>query len=342
MDLATLIGLLAAIGVIVGAIATGGDIMLFINWPSLMIVVGGTLGASLMMFPLGNFLGAFAVALKAFLHKSETPDKLIEEAVELAGVARKSGLLALESREVNNAFLKRGIRLCVDGHDPDFVAQMLAKDINQTIERHETGVGIFKAIGGTAPAMGMIGTLIGLVQMLASMDDPKTIGPAMAIALLTTLYGAIIANAVALPIADKLAFRSSEERINKSVVLETIKAIQGGLNPKVLNELLKTYLPGSKRGGEDDEWRKNHTTLGDDVRGSDVLADVFFRPLAFVLGVGRTQIQADRRIDEIRIRGAARNESPRDPERNECDCKGIQSGETRAHPAQHHSAAHNR
>jgi chemotaxis protein MotA len=165
-------------------------------------------------------------------------------------MARKSGLLALEGKEIKNEFLGKGIRLCVDGHDPEFVSRMLTKDINQTIERHETGVGIFKAIGGSAPAMGMIGTLVGLVQMLSSMDDPKAIGPAMAIALLTTLYGAVIANAFALPIADKLAFRSSEERINKSLILETIKGIQDGLNPKVLRELLKTYLPSNKRGGD--------------------------------------------------------------------------------------------
>jgi chemotaxis protein MotA len=250
MDLATLIGLLAAIGVIVGAIMAGGDFGLFVNLPSMLIVVGGTLGASLMMFPLGNFLGAFSVATKAFLHRAEKPDVLIEEAIELATMARKSGLLALEGKEIKNEFLGKGIRLCVDGHDPEFVSRMLTKDINQTIERHETGVGIFKAIGGSAPAMGMIGTLVGLVQMLSSMDDPKAIGPAMAIALLTTLYGAVIANAFALPIADKLAFRSSEERINKSLILETIKGIQDGLNPKVLRELLKTYLPSNKRGGD--------------------------------------------------------------------------------------------
>ena len=253
MDLATLIRLLAAIGVIVGAIFVGGDVILFINVPSMLIVVGGTFGASLMMFPLGNFLGAFSVALKAFLHKAEKPTDLIEEALELATVARKSGLLALEGQTINNEFLGKGIRLCVDGHDPEFVGRMLSKDINQAIERHETGVGIFKAIGASAPAMGMIGTLIGLVQMLASMDDPKTIGPSMAVALLTTLYGAVIANAMALPIADKLAFRSAEERINKSLILETIKGIQEGLNPKVLNSLLKTYLPGNQRGSEDDE-----------------------------------------------------------------------------------------
>ncbi len=250
MDLATLIGLIGAFAVIIGAIATGGDFGLFLNPASLLIVCGGTIAATLVKFPLSNFFGAFNVALKAFLHKSEKASDLIEEAMELATVARKNGLLALESVEIKNEFLKKGIQLCVDGHDADFVRKMLNKDIDQTIERHDTGQGIFKAIGDVAPAMGMIGTLIGLVQMLSNMDDPKKIGPAMAVALLTTLYGAVIANAFALPIADKLSFRSSEERLNKSLILETISGIQEGLNPRVLQTLLKTYLPGRKREDE--------------------------------------------------------------------------------------------
>lgn len=250
MDLATLIGLVGAFGVIIAAIATGGDFGQFMNPPSVLIVVGGTIGATLIKFPLANCLGAFKVAVNAFVNRAEKPGQLIEEAVELATVARKSGLLALEGQEVRNEFLKKGIQLCVDGHDPDFVRRMLNKDINQTIERHERGVGIFKAIGDSAPAMGMIGTLVGLVQMLSSMDDPKKIGPAMAVALLTTLYGAIIASAFALPMADKLAYRSGEERINKQLILETISGIQDGLNPRVLETLLKTYLPGSQRAEE--------------------------------------------------------------------------------------------
>ncbi len=251
MDIATLIGVLGAFGVIIGAIASGGSVLLFVNVPSIIVVGGGTIMASLIKFPLGSFLGAFKVAMKAFLHKSEAPEKIIEEAMQLAETARKNGLLALENVEITNQFLKRGIQLCVDGHDPDFVRRMLSQDINLAIERHDTGKSIFKALGDMAPAMGMIGTLIGLVQMLSNMADPKSIGPAMAVALLTTLYGAVIANAFALPIADKLAFRSSEERMNKSLILETISGIQEGLNPRVLETLLKTYLPASKRGSED-------------------------------------------------------------------------------------------
>jgi len=247
VDLATLLGLLGAFGIITAAIVVGGSALIFVNVPSLLVVLGGTIFVVLMKFPLGHFLGAFKIALKAFLHKSEDPNDLIREGVALANVARKEGVLGLENQEISNEFLKRGIQLCVDGHEPEFVRSMLTKDINLTIERHERGQAIFKAIGDVAPAMGMIGTLIGLVQMLSNMDDPKKIGPAMAVALLTTLYGAVIANAFAMPIADKLAHRTMEERLNKSLILEAINGIQEGINPRVMEELLKTYLPPSKR-----------------------------------------------------------------------------------------------
>jgi len=253
MDLATLFGILGAFGIIISAIFVGGSAIIFVNPPSVLIVVGGTLFAVLIKFPLGHFLSAFKVAAKAFFNRPEDPLKLISEGVQLANIARKEGVLGLEGQEIDNEFLKRGIQLSVDGHEPEFVRTMLGKDINLTIDRHERGQAIFKAIGDVAPAMGMIGTLIGLVQMLSAMDDPKAIGPAMAVALLTTLYGAVIANAFALPIADKLAHRSQEERLNKALILETIGSIQEGLNPRVMEELLKTYLPASRRERVGDE-----------------------------------------------------------------------------------------
>jgi chemotaxis protein MotA len=253
VDLATLIGLVGALGVIISAIFIGGSALMFLNMPSLLIVVGGTVLVVLMKFPLAHFLMAMKIGMKAFFHKGENPDELIREGVMLANVARKEGVLGLENQEIGNAFLKRGIQFCVDGHEPEFVRSMLNKDINLTIERHERGQAIFKAIADVAPAMGMIGTLIGLVQMLSNMDDPKKIGPAMAVALLTTLYGAIIANAIATPIADKLAHRSSEERLNKHLILEAINGIQEGTNPRIMEELLKTYLPPSQRDNDDKE-----------------------------------------------------------------------------------------
>jgi chemotaxis protein MotA len=247
LDVATLLGLVAGFGVILGAIAIGGSPLMFFNISSVVIVIGGTIAATLIKFPLSHLLGAFKVALKALRANSEEPAKLIEKSLELAQIARRSGVLALEQTPVANEFLRKGVLLAIDGHPAAFVRRTLSQDINLAIERHETGQNIFRAIGDSAPAMGMIGTLIGLVQMLSNMDDPRAIGPAMAVALLTTLYGAVIANAFALPIADKLAYRSMEERINKAIILETISGIQEGLNPRVMETVLMTYLPGSKR-----------------------------------------------------------------------------------------------
>lgn len=253
MDLATLIGLVGGFGVIIGAILTGGSLTTFIDVPSVIIVVGGTVCSVLMQFPIGKFFGAIGIAMRAFFGKSDPPEQLIEEAIELSNTARKSGLLALEGVEINNEFLKNGIQMAVDGHPPEFVSRALSKDINLTIERHETGQSIFKAMGDAAPAMGMIGTLIGLVLMLSNMSDPKSIGPSMAVALLTTLYGAVIANAVAIPIANKLEMKTKEERLSKSLILETIAGIQEGLNPRVMETLLQTYLPGKKRSSGDEK-----------------------------------------------------------------------------------------
>ena len=247
MDIATLFGIIGAFGIIAAAIVLGGSAGTFINIPSLVVVVGGTMAVVLSQFSLKQFLGSFKVGLKAFLHKSTTAEALISEAVELATIARKEGVLALESKEISDQFLEKGIGMCIDGHAPEIVHKMLAKDINLTIERHEVGGKAFKAIADAAPAMGMIGTLIGLVQMLSAMDDPKKIGPAMAVALLTTLYGAVIANAFAIPIAEKLKMISRNERLNKNLILESVASIQNGTNPKVLEQLLLTFLPNSKR-----------------------------------------------------------------------------------------------
>lgn len=251
MDLATLIGLIGSIAAIMSSILMGGSVSTFVNAPGLMIVVAGTMTVVLMKFPISVAGHAMKAAAKAFAHKASTPKEIIEKCVELANIARKEGVLGLEQVEIENEFLKRGVMLIVDGNDADFVRKMLSNDINLTIERHEEGQGIWKSIGDVAPAMGMIGTLIGLVQMMANMDDPKALGPAMAIALLTTLYGAIVANVIALPIADKLALRSKQERTTRALILEGVSAIQAGLNPRVVEDLLKTYLPGSQRASDD-------------------------------------------------------------------------------------------
>lgn len=247
MDIATIIGLFGGLGVIASAIFLGGSVNTFINVPSIVVVVGGTMMVTLCQISLGQFLGSFKVALRAFMHKATKPEALIEEAISLADTARKEGILALEGRDIGDPFLDSGIKLCIDGHSGDVVTKMLSKDINLELERQADGVTMFKSVAEAAPAMGMIGTLIGLVQMLSNMDDPKSIGPAMAVALLTTLYGAIIANAIALPIAAKLKAVSGTERLNKMLILESISGIQEGTNPRVLQQLLTTYLPEKQR-----------------------------------------------------------------------------------------------
>jgi chemotaxis protein MotA len=247
VDIATLIGFLAAWGLIIATILMGAAAGVFVNIPSLLIVVGGTFAVVMMRFTLGQFIGSIKTAMKAFLYKSESASELIDVVVELATVARKEGLLALENQEVNHPVLAKGISMLVDGHEPAVVRKALSTEMNETIGRHSIGQAIFKQMGDAGPAMGMIGTLIGLVQMLSNMSDPKSIGPAMAVALLTTLYGAMLANMFALPICDKLSLRSTEEYMLKAIIVESVIGIQEGQNPKVLGELLRNYLPASQR-----------------------------------------------------------------------------------------------
>ena len=253
MDFATIIGLIGAFGVVVSAMILGGGLEVFLNVPSMLVVFGGTFMVVMMKFGLKQFFGAIVIAFKAFFNKSTQLDELITVSVNMADMARKGGLLSLESFEVDNPLLKKGVQLLVDGHDNEVVKSILHKDMSLTIDRHTRGQKIFKAVADVGPAMGMIGTLIGLVQMLSAMDDPKSIGPAMAVALLTTLYGAMLANMVAMPIADKLELRSSEEKKVRSLIIDALGAVQAGQNPRVIADFLKSYLPSSKRDSDEAE-----------------------------------------------------------------------------------------
>jgi chemotaxis protein MotA len=247
MDLATLIGIIGAFIVVIYAMALSGGLMMFFDFPSVLMVVVGSVFVVLMKFSMAQFLGAVKVAGRAFSYKLSEPTDLIAEVVVLADSARKGGLLTLEGKEVSSDFLKRGIQLLVDGHEADVVRGVLRKELNQTIERHDTGQKIWRAFGDVSPAMGMIGTLVGLVAMLSNMSDPKSIGPAMAVALLTTFYGAILANMVAIPIADKLVLRKAEEARIKSMMIDGLLGIQAGQNPRVIEEMLRTYLAPKQR-----------------------------------------------------------------------------------------------
>jgi len=249
MDIATLVGLLAGAGLVVWGMMSGGSISAFIDGPSIAIVLGGATGTALIAFPLKTVLGVAKVVKHAFFAKSQDPRKLIEDLVRFAEVARRDGILALENMtdQVDDPFLVRGIQMAVDGTDPEFIEQIMMAELESLQERHATGKAIFETIGKYAPAFGMIGTLIGLVKMLQNMDDPSQIGPGMATALLTTLYGALIANLIVLPIADKLAKRSAEETLLKLIVIRGVMSIQSGDNPRIVEQKLNTYLPPAMR-----------------------------------------------------------------------------------------------
>jgi chemotaxis protein MotA len=250
MDLATIIGIILATLLVLVAISTGESPMMFVNPPSMLIVLGGTLGATLMRNPLSAVIGTIKVVMKAFMTKIAQPAPLIRQVVEMARKARKDSLLSLEKVEIDNPFLAKGVQLCVDGLEPGQLRSILETEIAFTVARHKRGQEILEGIGSAAPAFGMIGTLIGLVQMLTSLNDPKSIGPAMAVAILTTLYGAMIANMFALPLADKLKVRTKEEALNMTVCVEGVIGIVQGEHPASIDEKLKAFLDPKTRAAE--------------------------------------------------------------------------------------------
>ncbi len=247
MDLSSVIGVVLAFGLILTAILTaeGSTLSAFIDYPSMMVVIGGALAATMISFPLKSFLGAPMVAKKVFLNKAENIAELIEQLVSLAETARRDGLLALESRleELENPFIALGIQMAVDGTRPEVIEDIMRTELDAVATRHRDGKSILDQLGRFAPAFGMIGTLMGLIIMLGNMDDPSSIGAGMAVALITTLYGAIISNAVFLPFAEKLGFINKQELLAMEIVVRGIMAIQSGENPRVIEQKLNTFLP---------------------------------------------------------------------------------------------------
>ena len=247
MDITTLLGLIIGITVVSLAVLSGSSMWIFINIPGLAIVLGGTFAATLIKFPLSQVFTALMLGIKAaFVGERESPHDLVNLTVECARRMRKDGPLALAKVHVDNAFFKKGLRYCIDGYNPDISRKAMLSEMELTIRHHEMGERIFRAVGESAPAFGMIGTLVGLVQMLSNMSDPKAIGPAMAIALLTTLYGALIANLIALPIADKLGTKTEMERVIMNLVIEGVSLINEKQNPNIIEELLQPYLLETK------------------------------------------------------------------------------------------------
>lgn len=247
MDLATVIGLFSGSGLILTAVILGGSAGIFFNVPGLLIVIGGALAATFIKFTMSDVMNSFAVAMKAFFFRLDPPEGVIQQMVSYAKLAKKEGLIALDEEKPKDLYMAKALRYLADGYDEEIIADMLNKDIRLTVQRHVVGQSVFKGMGASAPAFGMIGTLIGLVQMLSSMADPSSIGPAMAVALLTTLYGALMANLVCLPLADKLFLRSQQEQTNKTIIREAAVKITQATSPSVLEESLKIYLSPKKR-----------------------------------------------------------------------------------------------
>lgn len=249
MDIATVLGIISAFGLVIGSIAMGAGLGAFINVPSVAIVVGGTIGATLIAYPLNEVLGVMGVIKNAFFSKVRAGGDMIPLLVDFASKARRDGILALENaiKDVDDIFITRGVQLAVDGQEPESIEGILQTEIDKVRSRHKKGVDIMTTMGTFAPALGLIGTLIGLVGMLQNMSDPNSIGPQMAVALLTTFYGAIMANLIFNPLASKLRGRSEDEIESKELALEGILAIAAGDNPRVVEQRLHAFLRPAKR-----------------------------------------------------------------------------------------------
>ncbi|RLB83797.1 MAG: motility protein A [Deltaproteobacteria bacterium] len=249
MDIATVLGIVSAFGLVIMAIFMGGGIKLFINVPSLMIVIGGTMGATMINYPLKEVLSVFQIVRNAFFKKGMSGKDIIKQFIDFSTKARREGILSLESdiKKVDEDFIKKGIQLSIDGLEPQAIREILETEIMFIQDRHRKGAEIFTTMGTFSPALGMVGTLIGLVQMLQTLSDPNSIGPAMAVALLTTFYGSIMANIVCLPIAGKLRTRSSEELMLKDMIIEGVICLSNGENPRIVEQKLVVFLPPNER-----------------------------------------------------------------------------------------------
>ena len=254
MDIGTIIGLVLAFASVGLAIVLGGDPLALINIPSLVVVIGGATGAVLCAFPLSKMTKAHTVIMKAVFNDPPDIEGVIKDLVKFAEIARREGILSLENHigDMKEEFVVRGIKMAVDGTDPELIRVIMETELEGLMERHIQGKMILDLFAKYAPAFGMIGTLLGLIFMLGSMEDPSAIGPSMAVALITTLYGAVVANVFAGPLADKLYQNDQSEVLMKTVIIAGVMAIQSGDNPRVVESKLLTYLPPSARGAFED------------------------------------------------------------------------------------------
>lgn len=249
MDLASVIGLALAAMMVVGGMLAGGDILAFWDLPSVLIVFGGTLGGVMMANPLERTKNMAKICKQAFFTTPIDLVALIQTMVSFAEKARREGLLALEedASQLDDEFMRKSIQLVVDGTDPELVKSILDTEISLLEDRHSSNKAYFDSIAELGPAFGMLGTLIGLIQMLGNLSDPDALGPGMAVALVTTFYGSMLANMIAIPISKKLATRSAEEISSRELMVEGILSIQAGENPRIVEEKLKVFLPPAQR-----------------------------------------------------------------------------------------------
>ncbi|MBN2296499.1 MAG: MotA/TolQ/ExbB proton channel family protein [Pirellulales bacterium] len=250
MDIATVVGMLLGVSLLLMTvlISDGATFGAFYNLPSILVVVGGAMAAVLISFPLKTMFGLVGVMKKVFLNKQESIADLIEQIVSLAETARRDGLLALEGRleEISNPFVILGIQMAVDGTRPEVIESIMRTEMDAVATRHRNGRNVLDQMGRFAPAFGMIGTLMGLIIMLGDMS-PETIGTGMAVALLTTLYGAVVSNLFCLPFAEKLNFLSKHELLTMEIIVRGIMGIQSGDNPRVIEQKLNTFIPPKLR-----------------------------------------------------------------------------------------------
>jgi len=244
MDISSIIGVVSGIAFIVGTILLGGPISMFIDVPSIVIVCGGTVSATMLTYALGDVIGIFKVTIKVFMFKIEKPEDIIAKLTEISNKARKGGLLSIEGdiQGTSDPYLAQALQMTVDGVKTDDIGDIMQKKMDLTKKNLETGSAVFSSMAAYAPALGMIGTLIGLVQMLANLDDPSAIGPSMSVAMITTFYGAILANMFFIPMSNKLKSRNEAELTNMNIIYEGVLSIREGEHPKLMEDKLKVYL----------------------------------------------------------------------------------------------------
>jgi chemotaxis protein MotA len=251
MDISTVAGLILCIVAVVAAIVSGGDIGAFVDIPSVLVVGGGLIGATLIKWPLEMVLALPNFFMKSIFFSPADPKSTIDEIGKLAETARRESIFALEKVPIDDAFLKKAMTLAADNRPPEVISAILQLEIDAMVERHKIGSEMFAGLAEDGPAFGMIGTLIGLVIMLGNLSDQAAIGPAMAIALLTTMYGSLIANIAGNPIKAKLAYRSKEEATKMGIIIAGTLGIVAGENPRLIKEKLNSFLPPAQRETEE-------------------------------------------------------------------------------------------